>query len=236
MYAPANHSIFPLGDTAVVVDFGNYIDKSINETVLALHAHLSAHPFKGFVESVPAYSSLTIHYNPWLLRNENSWGGTISEWVTEKVNQLIGEAQKQPDITSREISVPVCYEKSYAVDMEAVCNAKKLTAKEIIHLHTSMHYRVYMLGFLPGFAYMGEVDAQLIMPRKPVPQNIVAGSVGITGRQTGIYPLNSPGGWNIIGRTPLPLFESNKDVITTYFKAGDIVRFHPISSHEFENY
>jgi len=236
MHTPAGYTIFPLGDAAVVIDFGNRIDKSINETVLALYAYISAHPFKGFIEAVPAYSSLTIHYDPWLLRNENRWKLTISELVTEKIDQLMMQTHQQKNIPAREISIPVCYEQPYAIDMEMVCNAKKITASEIIHLHTSSHYRVYMLGFLPGFAYMGEIDEQLLMPRKPVPKNVPAGSVGITGRQTGIYPLHSPGGWSIIGKTPVRLFESKEDAVTTYFQPGDIVRFYSITSHEFENY
>lgn len=236
MHALPDYTIYSLGDTAITIDFGNYINKSINEIVLSLHAHISAQPFKGFIESVPAYSSLTIYYDPWLLRNECKWELTIAELVTDKINKLIQQAQQTSTVAPREIDVPVCYETPYAIDMKAICLAKQITRQEVIHLHTTQRYRVYMLGFLPGFAYMGEIDEQLLMPRKPSPQNIKAGSVGITGRQTGIYPLQSPGGWNIIGRTPVKLFESNGDTVTTLFQPGDIVQFHSITSHEFENY
>jgi inhibitor of KinA len=236
MFNLPGYTLYPLGDTAITIDFGNHIDKRINEIVLSLHAHISAQPFNGFIEAVPAYSSLTVHYDPWLLRNEARWGITISELVAEKVEALIMHAEKANTTASRQINVPVCYALPYAIDMEDVCAIKKITKETIIHLHTSQPYRVYMLGFLPGFAYMGEIDEELQMPRKPVPQNIPPGSVGITGRQTGIYPLQSPGGWNIIGRTPVTLFQSTDDTVQTYFQPGDIVRFYSITSHEFENY
>lgn len=236
MFKLPGYTIFPLGDSAVTIDFGNVIDKSINEIIMALFARISAQSFKGFIEAVPAYSSLTVHYDPWVLRNEARWGITINELVAEKVETSIMHVQKANATSLRQIKVPVCYEPPYAIDMETVSATKKITKETIIDLHTSQSYRVYMLGFLPGFAYMGEVDEQLQMPRKPAPQNILAGSVGITGRQTGIYPLQSPGGWHIIGRTPVTLFESNDDTIKTYFQPGDTVRFYSITSHEFENY
>jgi len=137
--------------------------------------------------------------------------------------------QTIPDL----IRIPVCYDNEFAIDLPWIAEQKSLTREEIIRLHSSRQYHVYMLGFLPGFSYMGEVDEKIIVRRKPEPQQILAGSVGIAGKQTGIYPLNSPGGWQIIGRTPLKMF--NKDNIEPcLLKAGDAVEFYSITSEEFD--
>jgi inhibitor of KinA len=134
------------------------------------------------------------------------------------------------------ITIPVCYEKEFALDIEEIATVKNISINELIEIYTSKIYHVYMMGFLPGFAYMGEVDEKLEMPRKQQPrQTVEAGSVGIAGRQTGIYPLASPGGWQIIGRTPLKLFDAEKKE-PTLLKAGDKAKFISISKDEFESY
>jgi inhibitor of KinA len=130
----------------------------------------------------------------------------------------------------------VCYAERFALDLEELVQQKHLSKQEIIQLHTSITYRVYMIGFLPGFAYMGEVDEKIAMPRRQQPRTAVPeGSVGIAGAQTGIYPFTSPGGWNIIGRTPLKLFDKDKEE-PTFFKPGDEVTFYSITEDEFAHY
>jgi inhibitor of KinA len=144
---------------------------------------------------------------------------------------LTNEISKQ-----RILEIPVCYAKPFAPDLETLALQNQLTTEEVIQLHTAKVYRVYMIGFLPGFAYMGKVDHRIAAPRKSQPRtNIPAGSVGIAGEQTGIYPLVSPGGWNIIGQTPLKLFDAARPD-PVLFQPGDRVHFYSISQNEFENY
>ena len=130
------------------------------------------------------------------------------------------------------VRIPVCYDDEFAIDLRWIAEQKNLTREEIVHLHSSRQYRVYMLGFLPGFPYMGEVNEKIVVRRKPEPKQILAGSVGIAGKQTGIYPLNSPGGWQIIGRTPRKLFDQDA-LLPVSLNAGDQVEFYPISKEEF---
>jgi inhibitor of KinA len=134
------------------------------------------------------------------------------------------------------MKIPVCYAKRFAPDLEELAAGKNLTVANVIHLHTASTYRVYMIGFLPGFPYMGKVDSCIATPRRSSPRTgIPAGSVGIAGQQTGIYPLSSPGGWNIIGRTPLQLFDKNRDH-PVLLQPGDNITFYSITEDEFENY
>jgi len=138
--------------------------------------------------------------------------------------------------SSRKIKIPVCYAEKYGLDLNEISKQKKISISEIIQLHTAKKYRIYMIGFLPGFAYMGEVDKQIAITRKAQPRiNVEGGSVGIAGMQTGIYPLDSPGGWQIIGKTPLKLFDKEKDH-TVLLQPGDEIEFYPITEDEFKNY
>ena len=130
------------------------------------------------------------------------------------------------------MNIPVCYDEEFGVDLQRIVEEKKLSKDEVIRLHCGKQYRVFMLGFLPGFPYMGEVDEKIAMPRKSEPKAVAAGSVAIAGRQTGIYPLASPGGWSVIGRTPLKLFDPEKER-PTLLNAGDTVEFYSISKEEF---
>jgi inhibitor of KinA len=205
------YKIFPLGDTGLVIDFGNIIDESINKLVHAVFYQLQKDPIQGMIEAVPAYSSLTIYYDVLLIRKKI--GGPGSGTL---------------------IRIPVCYDKEYGTDLDFIALLNQITIDEIVHQHTSAIYRVYMLGFLPGFAYMGLVDEKIAAPRKQFPAPVEAGSIGIAGRQTGIYPLRSPGGWQIVGRTPLNLFDKEKEN-PTLFKSGDTVQFYSITKDEFEN-
>lgn len=229
------YSIFSLGDAAITIDFGNMIDQAINHQVLSRFHQLRENPFLGIIDIVPAYSSLTIHYDIAKVRQHNS--GTETAFQT--VKQLLEEKMKQPfperTTEKRLIKIPVCYEAEYAPDLQHFISAKNISREELIALHIQKIYTVFMVGFLPGFAYMGEVDEKIAMPRKQQPNIVAAGSVGIAGKQTGIYPLISPGGWHIIGRTPLKLFDANREE-PILMKAEDTIQFYSISKAEYENY
>lgn len=227
------YSISPLGDSAIVVKFGCTIEEYISLQVLTAFEILSKAALPGVIDLVPAYASLVLHYNPVKLMNQKK---PVFDYVVESVIQLLDAADDLITNTSRHLSFPVCYALRFGSDLEAMSQQIRLTVEDIIQIHTSRSYRVYMIGFLPGFAYMGEVDNRISIPRHAQPRmNIEAGSVGIADIQTGIYPLASPGGWQIIGRTPVKTFDSSL-VNPVYFHPGDQVTFYSITEDEFENY
>jgi inhibitor of KinA len=233
--ANPTYRIFPLGDAAVTIDFGNVIDDTINQKVLALFYQLSNDPLHGMIEAIPAYSSITVYYDVYNTSKKIPAGKTVYEFISEQLHLRLQQPVPENETISELVTIPVCYEKEFAPDIEYLAREKNISVDEVIHIHTSKQYRVYMLGFLPGFSYMGEVDEKIVLPRKPQPVTVAAGSVGIAGKQTGIYPLVSPGGWQIIGRTPLKLYSAEKEK-PALLKAGDTVQFISISKNEFENY
>jgi inhibitor of KinA len=228
-----SYQIFPLGDTAITVEFGNCIDEQINQMVIPLFHQWKQRPLPGMTELAPAYSSVTVYFD---LLKVKKQAGNISayEWMKQQVEQRLGErnlyAQETP---GKPIRIPVCYEKEFAPDIFRLAELNNISSEEVVALHTAKTYRVYMLGFLPGFPYMGMVDKKIAMPRKAQPIAVSAGSVGIAGTQTGIYPFDSPGGWQIIGRTPLKLFDAERDG-PVLAQPGDYVQFFSISKKEYE--
>lgn len=229
-----SYTIIPLGDSALTIDFGNVIDVSINKEVISLYHVIKAAPWLGVKDIVPAYSTVTVHYD--VVTVLKSYSG-VSAFDAMK-NKLEGLLLQKRLIAkpSRSIKIPVCYTKKYALDVQEITRLTNLSFEEVVQIHTSQKYRVYMVGFLPGFAYMGEVDERIAVPRKrELRVKIEAGFVGIAGKQTGIYPLTSPGGWQIIGRTPLKLFDKAKED-PVLFKAGDEAIFFSITEDEFDNY
>jgi len=229
------YRIFPLGDAAVTIDFGNCINEAINREVITRFHQLRAQPLLGIIEVVPAYSSLAIYYDVFVIRKKIPAAVTVFEWMKQQLEERLQQPVHRQEDTGKLIRIPVCYDNEFALDIQHIAFAKKIPVEQIIHLHTEKTYKIYMLGFLPGFAYMGEADEQIAIPRKPQPENVKAGSVGIAGRQTGIYPLDSPGGWQIIGRTPLKLFDA-KNEHPVLLMAGDSVQFYSITKQEFENF
>ncbi len=227
------YQLFALGDSAITIDFGNCIDETINNEVLARCRQLQSYPFPGLTELIPAYSTLTVCYD--ILSIRKTFPGEHTAFET--VKQLLTDYLIQPvQHTNRDyplIKIPVCYAVEFGTDLPQLAATNNLSIEEVIELHTSREYKVFMLGFLPGFAYMGSVDERIAIPRKLQPKNVPAGSVGIAGMQTGIYPLDSPGGWYIIGKTPHRIFNvNNPDAVL--LKAGDRVQFFPISRTEFD--
>jgi inhibitor of KinA len=232
-----SYTIFPLGDAAVTIDLGNCIDEQYNTRALALHGWLQAHRSPGILDIIMAYSSVSVFYDPFVIQSDNTEEGkTVFSRVKSWLEQAWQEVEKDgiPAVAAagRFIRLPVCYETAYAPDLEWVARHVSLSSEEVIRIHCADTYRVYMIGFLPGFSYMGRVDSRLELPRKKQPVNVIAGGVGIAGLQTGVYPLNSPGGWQIIGRTPMKLFDPAMDP-PIRLQTGDQVQFYPIAAAEF---
>lgn len=230
--------MYALGDDALTIEFGNSILETHHIKVLELFTALQKDPLPGVVEAVPAYSSLTVYYDLMYLRDKATSLLTVQQWVIKQLEERCASLQVNNQAVLDGIpviSIPVCYESAFAPDMNFVCREKELTPAEMIGLHTSKVYRVYMIGFLPGFPYMGETPDRLHISRKAKPVRVVKGSVGLAGNQTGIYPSDSPGGWQIIGRTPLPLFDASKQT-PVFLEPGNKIQFYAVSSYEFENY
>ncbi len=217
--------IFPLGDTALTVEFGNAISPELNRRAIALADRIESNPFPGFVETVPAYAATTIFYDLLEVRRSFSEYATAFDAVETFVRKRIEDLAASPDIEARLVEIPVTFDRESEFDLGCIAEQHGLSVDEVIEIFQSKTYRVYMLGFLPGFSYMGEVDERIATPRKQTPRTLVPkGSIGIAGRQTGIYSLASPGGWQIIGRTEIGMFTPN-GVHPTYLQAGDEVRF-----------
>ncbi len=220
-----NIKIFPLGDNALTVSFGNKISPELNNFVLKLAQFFEQNQFPGLVEIVPAYSSLTIFYDVLIVRKTSSEFPNAYSVVKRFAENALKNLNEISEKESRLIEIPVNFDEEFALDLDFVATTNNLTPQEVIKIFTASTYRVYMLGFLPGFAYMGEVDERIVTPRKKSPRlEVPKGSVGIAGGQTGIYSLNSPGGWQIIGKTKVRLFTPEAET-PTFLRAGDLVKF-----------
>jgi inhibitor of KinA len=232
--AANNFKIIPLSDRSVLVSFGNSIDPAINEKVISLHKTLQQSAFEGFIESVPAYASLAVFYDVLKIKIVTELPAYV--FVKNQLIRVIEQVNANADLPAEIMEIPVCYDPEFGIDIQELAEFHRLTINEIIRLHTAEIYKVYMIGFTPGFAYMGKVVDQLITPRKEQPRlKVAAGSVGIAGSQTGIYPIDSPGGWQVIGKTPYRLFDANR-ATPCLLSAGDRVHFFPIDKNEFEQY
>jgi inhibitor of KinA len=211
------------GDTALTVEFGDTIDARINRQVLALTASLQAAALNGVVELVPTFRSLTVHYNP--LETE-------SRQLQEQIRPFI-EDFDHAEVAGRRFQIPVCYEQGFGVDLSEVSEVTGLSLAQIIECHSAPTYTVYAIGFLPGFPYLGGLREELVLPRRQSPRLVVpAGSVAIAMAMTGIYPLDSPGGWHLLGRTPVRLFDASQNP-PVLFCAGDTLIFEPITSDRY---
>ena len=216
--------ILSLGDAALTIEFGQEIDPAINERVTAFAETVRAQRWEGVLDVVPTYCSVTIHVDPL---------GVDLDTLTSRLLQLPKTAQHGIR-SGRHHRIPVLYGGEAGPDLHDVASFAKLSAADVIRLHASVLYRVYMLGFSPGFPYLGLVPEPLAMPRLPTPRiTVPAGSVGIAGTQTGIYPISTPGGWRIIGRTPIALYRPHS-ATPFLLNPGDLVRFEPIEQQEFD--
>jgi KipI family sensor histidine kinase inhibitor len=208
--------LLPLGDSSLLVQFGDEIDLAANQRVHALDARLNANRLSGVVETVPAYASLVVLYDPLALTLSQ-----VSNWVKEESGRVETAASRP----GRLIKVPVHYGGEYGPDLPFVAAQHGLNIREVVHIHAGREYFVFMMGFTPGFPYLGKLDEAIATPRLETPRTRVpAGTVAIAGSQTGIYPIDSPGGWRLIGRTSLQLFDPASDA-PFLFSPGDAVRF-----------
>lgn len=225
-----------LGDHAIVFSLEPIIDISINTEVHALNQFIQSKKINAFKDYIPSYHSLTIVYDIIALQkilNKEEKDFSIDAFAQTLIKEFI-EIKKENNsikLSNKTIKIPVCYDLSFGIDLENIAATKNKKIAEIINTHCAKTYHVFCLGFMPGFAYMGEVDESIQIARHAKPRPLVhAGSVGIAGAQTGIYPKDSPGGWQIIGRTPIKIFDSIKLAL---FAPGDLVSFYAISLDEF---
>ena len=212
------------GDTAMVVEFGETIDRTINARVMALADRIDETGLAGVVELVPTFRSLMVHYDPLVTSH-----ATLAEQVRQLTDSL--------DVNHRHgrlWEIPVCYEGAHAPDLDDVARATKLSTRDVVAMHTGEIYQVYCVGFLPGFPYMGDLPAVLELPRRTSPRlRLPQGSVCMAMRMTGIYPIESPGGWHLLGRTPVRLFDRRR-ADAVLMAPGDRVKFVPIPLAEFD--
>ena len=219
-----NVRFLPAGDTAVIVEFGDRIDRAVSDRVLRLSALVRAANLPGVVETVPTFRSLLIHYDP-LTTDGTSLTGAIENLLDTS------HGESQPVKLWR---IPACYAASHAPDLAEVAQRTGLSAAEVVRLHSTTRYHVYMIGFVPGFPYMGDLPAPLELPRRADPRvRVPAGSIAIATTMTAVYPLESPGGWHLIGATPVRLFDL-RWANPALFSPGDAVQFEPVAADEFE--
>ena len=218
----------PAGDSAIAVEFGREIDLNINNQVAAMRTVIEAAidegKLKGIVELVPTYGSLLVVYDQLTV----GYAGLIEQL------KILAEGLEGVEIPDREVvEIPVVYGGEYGPDLGIVAQLNSLSEDEVIKRHSEAEYPIYMLGFVAGFPYLGGMDKSIAAPRKQTPRlKIPAGSVGIAGQQTGIYSVESPGGWQIIGRTPLKLYDADREK-TILLRAGQSIRFKPITEAEY---
>ena len=211
------------GDRALVVEFGDRVDRGLSERVLRLDAIIRSNPLVGIVETVPTFRSLTVYYDPLL---------TSRAELQCAIGALL-DVEDRPRSGARLWHVPVCYEAEFAPDMAEVVRLTGLTPREVVALHSGTRFHVYMLGFLPGFPYMGDLPPRLALPRRADPRlRVPAGSISIATSLTAIYPYGSPGGWHLIGATPIRMFDPERPS-PALFAAGDAISFQPIDAAAF---
>ncbi|WP_342565796.1 5-oxoprolinase subunit PxpB [Paenibacillus sp. FSL R7-0345] len=233
--------IIPLGDSAASVLFEAAVSPQTHRRVRAVCSRLSSAPFAGMLEFVPSFHSVAVYYDghavlkaypQYIAPGEENYPYPV---VAALLKDLLKHTEEQEAPAPRTVRIPVCYGGENGPDLEFVARHNGLSVQEVIDVHSSADYLVYMLGFAPGFPYLGGLSPAISAPRRSSPRLVIpAGSVGIAGDQTGVYPLETPGGWQLIGRTPLALFKPDA-MPPVLLLAGDIVRFYPVSFREFSD-
>lgn len=231
-------SLAPLGETAVLVEFGQEISPQLQGRVRDFISLLEARPFPGLCECIAAFASVTVFYEPVQalaglpLAGDGLPYDRVAAYLTSLLERLRAGAAAEP----RLVEIPVCYGGECGPDLDFVAAQTGLSPQEVVDLHAAGRYLVYMIGFAPAFPYLGGLSPRLATPRRVSPRTeIPAGSVGIAGMQTGVYPIATPGGWQLIGRTPLTLFRPRQQP-PSLLQAGDVVRFRAISPAQYRAY
>lgn len=220
-------TLYSLGESAIVIQFGKYIDEQVNRLVGAFSRYLETCPILGMTEYIPAFTTVTIFYD-------------VMQRNYIEMEQSVENALRTFDVTQRYaeeriIEIPVCYGGDFGPDLKYVSEVHDLTEKEVIDIHTEAIYSVHMIGFAPGFPYLGGLSEKIATPRRELPRvQVPAGSVGIAGTQTGIYSISTPGGWQLIGQTPTKLFHPSENP-PSLLRTGDKIKFIPISIKTYLN-
>ena len=219
-----HYEIRPEGDSALLIVFGTEISRDTNRLVSAAARRVREQGIRGVVDMIPAFVSLLVCYDPRVI----SCGA-----LRARLETILQAEAETRETAGRVFEIPVCYGGEFGPDLPDIASHAGLTEREVVDIHTSRDYLVYMLGFLPGFCYLGGLDERIHTPRLETPRlKIPAGSVGIGGSQTGIYPLESPGGWRLLGKTPVRTWDPDRDV-PILMQAGDSIRFVEITAAEF---
>lgn len=233
--AEPDFELYFLSERAITIQFGDSICKTTFDKLTQLNRLIYERPFIGLKTTLMAYTTLTVFYEPFRLLSSELEGKTCLEKLSNYIHTLYQTIPHRTNDDAKLIEIPVCYHRSFGLDLEEVARHAKCSTEQVIAMHTEAIYAVYMIGFLPGFAYLGGMNRQLATPRKPSPRlSVPVGSVGIGGEQTGIYPLTSPGGWQLIGRTPITMFNIEKDQ-PSLLQPGNKVVFKPIAMEEFHH-
>lgn len=221
-------NIIQASEISAIIEFGYTIDEATNKKIRIFCEYLDNNPAYEFIEYIPYFTSVSIIYDPIKIKSNEPF-----KHVKSKIIDLLSKIDFSLEYEENIVEIPVCYEKELAPDIEFVAETNNLTVEQVINIHSNGRYLVYMIGFSPGFPYLGGLDERIFTPRRDTPRiAIPEGSVGIAGMQTGIYPIETPGGWQIIGRTPIKLFDLASDS-KILLKCGDIARFCPISYNEY---
>jgi inhibitor of KinA len=227
--------IIPFGDQTIAVRFGTTISEQLHDYIQILMTNLEHHPFEWLVEAIPAFTMVTLTYDPF--RIYTLTGPTMSpyDFIKEELESRLKDLDwtQAAQLEARTVHIPVCYGGEFGPDLGYVATVNHLSPEEVIRIHSDGVYLVHMIGFAPGFPYLGGLPKKISTPRRDTPRLVIPkGSVGIAGNQTGVYPLETPGGWQLIGRTPIDLFKPYSES-PSLLKAGDQVRFVPITESEF---
>lgn len=218
--------ISQISETSALIEFGSEINEDINKRIRTFCTYIDEHPFIGMVEYVPAFSSVSVIYNPLDIKCEYPYD-VVKSILEDMLSKLDFSLMDKEHI----VEIPVCYGGEFGPDIEHVAKINNLTVDEVIKIHCEGKYLVYMIGFAPGFPYLGGMSEKIAAPRRESPRTeIPKGSVGIAGMQTGLYPIETPGGWQLIGRTPIKMFDLDTKSL---LKSGDIAKFYPISYEEY---
>lgn len=227
------YQLSPLGDCAITIEFGDSINDQSHQTIQSISSFLDDNSPDWMIEYVPAFTTITLFYDPIKIPWSHRQHMLPYVFVSEQLNRLLSTFETGTIYQTRTVEIPICYGGEFGPDLEIVAKINHLTIDEVIQIHTANEYLVYMIGFAPGFPYLGGMSEKIATPRKETPRlTIPSQSVGIAGQQTGIYPIETPGGWQIIGRTPLKLFRPHENP-PSLLTAGDKVRFRSISHQEF---
>ena len=220
--------ISQISEVSALIEFGNEINEEINKKIRAFCAYIDEYPFEGFIEYVPYFTSVSIIYDPLKINSDSPY-----ESIKATLENILSDLDFSQIDEENIVEIPVCYGGEFGPDLEHVAEMNNLTVDEVIKIHSEGRYLVYMIGFAPGFPYLGGMSEKIAAPRRETPRTVIpAGSVGIAGMQTGVYPIETPGGWQLIGRTPVKMFDLNGKP-KSLLKSGDIAKFYPISYDEY---